>query len=65
MTRDAEMSATDFVTLVLSGIASETDAFGVNRLPGYAATAATLYSAPEHRAALRDEVGDGPARAAR
>ena len=34
MTRDAEMSASDFVTLVLSGIASETDAFGVNRLPG-------------------------------
>ena len=55
MTRDAEMSATDFVTLVLSGIASETDAFGVNRLPGYAAAAATLYSAPEHRDALRDK----------
>ena len=33
MTRDAEMSASDFVTLVLSGIASETDAFGVNRHP--------------------------------
>ncbi|HRI95025.1 MAG TPA: aminopeptidase N, partial [Nocardioides sp.] len=53
MTRDAEMSATDFVTLVLSGIASETDAFGVARIPGYAAQAVTQYSAPEHRAALR------------
>jgi aminopeptidase N len=53
MTRDAEMTATDFVTLVLSGIASETDAFGVNRIPGYAATAANQYSAPEHRQALR------------
>jgi aminopeptidase N len=53
MTRDAEMSATDFVTLVLSGIASETDAFGVSRIPGYAAQAATQYSAPEHRAELR------------
>jgi aminopeptidase N len=54
MTRDAEMSATDFVTLVLSGIASETDAFGVSRIPGYAALASTQYSAPEHRDALRD-----------
>ncbi|WP_028637215.1 aminopeptidase N [Nocardioides sp. URHA0032] len=53
MTRDAEMSATDFVALVLSGIGSETDAFGVARIPGYAALAATLYSAPENRAALR------------
>ena len=53
MTRDAEMSASDFVTLVLSGIASETDAFGVSRIPGYAALAATQYSAPEHRAELR------------
>src|SRR3954470_9023631 len=53
MTRDAEMAATDFVTLVLSGVGSESDAFGVNRIPGYAATAANQYSAPEHRAALR------------
>jgi aminopeptidase N len=53
MTRDAEMSASDFVTLVLSGIGSETDAFGVSRIPGYAATAATLYSAPANRGALR------------
>jgi aminopeptidase N len=53
MTRDAEMSATDFVTLVLSGIASETDAFGVARIPGYAALAANQYSAPARRAELR------------
>ena len=53
MTRDAEMSASDFVTLVLSGIGSETDAFGVSRIPGYAAMAATLYSAPATRDALR------------
>jgi len=59
MTRDAEMSATDFVTLVLSGIASETDAFGVNRIPGYASTAATLYAAPEHREALRAQWESG------
>ena len=53
MTRDAEMSATDFVHLVLSGIGSETDAFGVARIPGYAAAAATLYAAPENRVSLR------------
>jgi len=53
MTRDAEMSASDFVTLVLSGIASETDAFGVSRIPGYAASAAALYAAPANRDALR------------
>ncbi len=53
MTRDAEMSATDFVTLVLSGIASETDAFGVSRIPVYAAMAANQYSDPAHRAELR------------
>jgi aminopeptidase N len=59
MTRDAEMSATDFVTLVLSGIGSETDAFGVSRIPGYAALAATLYSAPANRDALRDRWESG------
>jgi aminopeptidase N len=53
MTRDAEMSATDFVELVLSGIGSETDAFGVARIPGYAALASTLYAAPGNRASLR------------
>ena len=53
MTRDAEMSATDFVTLVLSGIASETDAWGVTRIPAYAAMAATQYSDPAHRDRLR------------
>jgi aminopeptidase N len=53
MTRDAEMSATDFVALVLSGIGTETDPSGVSRIPGYAALAVTQYSAPSNRAALR------------
>ncbi len=53
MTRDAELSATDFVTLVLGNIASETDAFGSSRIPGYAAQAANNFSAPANRAALR------------
>ncbi|MGZ4448380.1 MAG: aminopeptidase N [Nocardioides sp.] len=53
MTRDAEMSATAFVTLVLSAVGQETDAFGVSRIPGYAAQAVSSYSAPATRAALR------------
>jgi aminopeptidase N len=53
MTRDGEMSATDFVALVLSAIGTETDASGVSRIPSYAAQAATSYSAPENRAGLR------------
>ena len=54
MTRDAEMSATDFVTLVLSAVGHETDAFGVSRIPGYAAQAVNSYSAPGNRAALKE-----------
>jgi aminopeptidase N len=53
MTRDAEMSATDFVELVLGNIASETDSWGLNALPNYAAQAIHQYSAPNHRADLR------------
>ena len=65
MTRDAELSATDFVTLVLGNIASETDAFGSSRIPGYAAQAVNNFSAPANRAALRDDLGAGSAPAAR
>jgi aminopeptidase N len=59
MTRDAELSATDFVTLVLGNIASETDAFGSSRIPGYAAQAANNFSAPSNRAALRKAWEEG------
>ena len=52
MTRDAEMAATDYVELVLANIGSETDPWGVSRIPSTAATAASAYSAPEGRAAL-------------
>ncbi|HET6167930.1 MAG TPA: aminopeptidase N [Marmoricola sp.] len=55
MTRDAEMSATDFVHLVLANIGEETDAWGISRIPVYAAQALHSMSAPEHRAALADE----------
>jgi aminopeptidase N len=53
MTRDADLSATDFVTLVLGNIALETDAFGSSRIPAYAAQAVNNFSAPAHRAELR------------
>ncbi|GAA2152232.1 aminopeptidase N [Nocardioides koreensis] len=53
MTRDAEMSATDFVQLVLSAIGAETDAFGVSRIPSYGAQAVSTFSAPANRAALK------------
>ena len=52
MTRDAEMSATDYVRLVLANVGSETDAFGTKAVPGYAAMAVHQYAAPEHRAEL-------------
>ena len=59
MTRDAEMSTTDWVHLVLANIGNETDAWGVTRVPSSAASAVNYYSAPEHRDALRQEWESG------
>ena len=59
MTRDAEMSATDFVELVLTNIGSETDAFGASRIPGYAVQAVRMYAAPANRDALLDRWESG------
>ncbi len=53
MTRDAEMAASDYVTLVLQNIGSETDAFGIRAIPNYASLAVNLYSAPARRGELR------------
>jgi aminopeptidase N len=53
MTRDAEMSATDFMHLVLANIGQETDAWGISRIPVYAAQAVNSMSAPAHRAELQ------------
>jgi aminopeptidase N len=52
MTRDAEMSATDFMHLVLANIGQETDAWGISRIPVYAAQAVHSLSAPANRPAL-------------
>jgi aminopeptidase N len=62
MTRDAEMSATDFVTLVLRGIGSETDVMAVSRLPLSVQQAVDSFSAPETRAHLAARWEQGLAR---
>jgi aminopeptidase N len=59
MTRDAEMAATDWVRLVLANIGSETDAWGVTRIPAMAATAVYRYSDPAARDALKAEWEQG------
>ncbi|WP_310964243.1 aminopeptidase N [Nocardioides terrisoli] len=59
MTRDAEMSATDFIELALANIGTETDSWGVSRIPTYAAQAVHSLSAPDHRAALVQRWQDG------
>ncbi|MFL6156422.1 MAG: aminopeptidase N [Marmoricola sp.] len=59
MTRDAEMSATDFVRLFLANIGSETDSWGISRIPVYAAQAVNSLSAPAHRAALKEQFERG------
>ncbi len=53
MTRDAEMAADDYVTLVLRGLATETDLTAVSSLARQALMAATTYSDPAHRPAMR------------
>ncbi|HYJ70321.1 MAG TPA: aminopeptidase N [Nocardioidaceae bacterium] len=52
MTRDAEMQARDFVTLVLRGVGRETDLTAVRSLLAQGQAAVDLYSDPTHRATL-------------
>ncbi|QWF23654.1 aminopeptidase N [Nocardioides sp. LMS-CY] len=59
MTRDAEMSATDYVALVLANIGEETDAWGVSRIPTYALQAVNQFAAPDNRVALRARFESG------
>jgi aminopeptidase N len=51
MTRDAEMSARDFVRLVLESLPGEKDSTLLRVLLGQITTATRLYTAPQHRAA--------------
>jgi aminopeptidase N len=52
MTRDAEMRASDFLTLVLAGVGTETDMTAVASLLRQATTAVHLFAAPENQATL-------------
>jgi aminopeptidase N len=52
MTRDAEMSISDYLELVLANIGHETDAWGVTRIPANTALAVATYAAPKNRATL-------------
>ncbi len=62
MTRDAELSAGDYLSLVESGIASETDIGVVQVLLNQAKSAAELYATPAHRPAYRDRLASLTAR---
>ena len=59
MTRDAEMSTQDYVTLVLSGVGRETDSSVVRTLLRQAETAVILYADPATRQATRRRLADG------
>ena len=59
MTRDAEMSAGDFITLVLDGLGSETDDTAVKQLPVYAQVAIEQFAHPTKRDALRERWEQG------
>lgn len=55
MTRDAEMAARDFVSLVLASLPGETDSTLLRTLLGQLSTTLRLYVAPQHRAATGAE----------
>ena len=64
MTRDAEMTATDFVRLVLRGIGAETDSTAVERFPMYAQLVVELLLRPRAPRRAARLVGAGRARPA-
>jgi len=59
MTRDAEMSASDFVALVLRGLGHETDETAAKQLPVYVQIAIDQFAHPSKRAELRQVWEDG------
>jgi aminopeptidase N len=59
MTRDAEMSTGAYLTMVLSGVASEGDVGLVQKALLQARTAIDLYAAPEHRADYAQRLAAG------
>jgi aminopeptidase N len=59
MTRDGEMSATDYVTLVLRGVGREADSSVTRTLLRLAETAVILYTAPDNRDDARLRLAEG------
>ncbi len=59
MTRDAEMASTDWARLVLANIGSETDSWGVTRIPAMGAMAVNRYSDQAGRDDLKAEWEQG------
>jgi aminopeptidase N len=59
MTRDAEMSTTDYVRLVLAGVPHETDSSVVRTVLRQAETAVLLYSDPQRRDVARRRLSEG------
>ncbi|MDQ1668704.1 MAG: aminopeptidase [Actinomycetota bacterium] len=59
MTRDGEMAASDYLTLVLRGVGSETDSSVVRTLLRQAETTAILFTAPDLREEARRRLADG------
>ena len=59
MTRDAELSGADFVTLVLAGVGSETDLTAVGSLLRQGNGAVNLYTSDEARPALAERWESG------
>ena len=57
MTRDAELSAGDFVALVLQGLPDESDETAVKQLPIYVQVAVEQLAHPSKRGALPPHVG--------
>ncbi|HSF26920.1 MAG TPA: aminopeptidase N, partial [Actinomycetes bacterium] len=62
MTRDQEMAARDFITLVLEGIHAETDSMVVLYLLRQLSSAVQLYTAPDYRATATARAAAGLAR---
>lgn len=59
MLRDAELSASDFVPLTLSGLRTETDVAIAQMALSQLDSAVEMFAAPEHRDALRVTQADG------
>jgi aminopeptidase N len=59
MTRDAELSTQDYVSLVLAGVATETDSSVVRTVLRQADTASLLYCDPAQRDELRNRLAAG------